>query len=513
MASEERSVTRPGDWPDEVRVAGSKIVPPDPGIMEAIGLNYALEAAVADLVDNSIDAGATDVLVRFIRRGPRISSLCVADNGCGMDKTELEHAMTLGRRRDYDPDDLGHFGLGLKAASLGRAQSLTVVTRASGSLPWGMRWLKGSNDEFACDVVQQDDVEMLLNRAWGPVSPRCGTVIRWDGVTEFPVAREATTTDHYIETIVPRLRNHLGLVFHRLIANGTASVTIDVEDTDAGETPSPQPVTAIDPFGYPKSGRPDYPRALAIQLDSGTVELRCHLWPPRSQRAEFKVPRTGDHQGQGFYFYRNDRLLQPGGWNGVIQPERRLQLARVEVDVDDRLAAHLQMNPEKTHVDASEAFIHAVEAAQSGEFNLRSYCEHASKRLRESRKKAGTRQPVVPPGRGFAPVVREAIGSELDFLPGAERIDIIWVDFNRLTDSGPFFRIDWDNRQIWLDKRYRWAVTGDRGTSLNDAPLLKAALYLLLNDLFEGEHLGARQKDNVKLWGTILAAAAKVESG
>lgn len=512
MASEERSIAGPGDWPDEVRVAGSKVVPPDPGIMQAIGRNYALEAAVADLVDNSIDAGATDVLVRFVRRGARISSLCVVDNGCGMDEAELEHAMTLGKRRDYDPADLGHFGQGLKAASLGRAQSLTVITRAAGSLPCGMRWLKARNEEFACDVVQQDYAEMLLNRAWGPVSLRCGTVIRWDGVTDFPAARDATTTDRYIETIIPRLRNHLGLVFHRLISNETVSITIDVEDTDAPETPSPQPVTAIDPFGYPKSGRPDYPKVLAVELNSGTVELRCHLWPPRSDRAEFKIPRTGDHQGQGFYFYRNDRLLQAGGWNGVIQPERRLQLARVAVDVDDRLAAHLTMNPEKTHIEASDAFIHAVEAAQSGDFDLNLYREDASRRLREARKKAGTRRPVVPPGRGFAPAVREAIGDELDFLPGAERIDITWVDFNKLTDSGPFFRIDWENRQIWLDTRYRWAVTGDRGTSLNDAPLLKAALYLLLNDLFEGEYLGATEKDNVKLWGTILAAAAEAES-
>ena len=512
MASENRPASGPGYWPDEVRVAGFKVVPPDPGIMQAIGLNYALEAAVADLVDNSIDADATDVLVRFIRNGARISNLCVVDNGCGMDEAELEHAMTLGRRRDYDPDDLGHFGQGLKAASLGRARSLTVITRAAGSRSSGMRWLKARDDEFTCDIVQQDYAEMLLNRAWGPVSLRSGTVIRWDGVKDFPAARDATTTDNYIETIIPRLRNHLGLVFHRLIADEAVSITVDVEDTDAPEAPSPQPVTAIDPFGYPRSGRPDYPKALPVQLDSATVELRCHLWPPRSERKEFKTPRTGDHLGQGFYFYRNDRLVQAGGWNGVIQPERRFQLARVEVDVDDRLVAHLQMNPEKTHIDASEAFIHAVEVAQSGEFDLRSYCENASTRLREARKKAGTRRPVVPPGRGFAPAVREAIGSELEFLPGAERIDITWMDFNKLTDSGPFFRIDWDNRQIWLDKRYRWAVTGDRGASLNDAPLLKAALYLLLNNLFEGEHLGARQKDNVELWGTILAAAAQAES-
>ena len=119
MASEDRSTVGPGDWPDEVRVAGSKVVPPDPGIMEAIGLNYALEAAVADLVDNSIDAGAADVLIRFIRRGARISSLCVVDNGCGMDEAALEHAMTLGEAPETTTRTIwATSDWGLKAASL-----------------------------------------------------------------------------------------------------------------------------------------------------------------------------------------------------------------------------------------------------------------------------------------------------------------------------------------------------------------------------------------------------------
>ena len=121
------------DWSDEVRVAGKTFIPPDPKVMEAIGLNYALEAAIADLVDNSIDAGAPHVLVRFVRRGARLVSLCVVDNGHGMRDAELEHAMALGKRRDYEASDLGHFGLGLKAASLGQARSLTVISRSKGS--------------------------------------------------------------------------------------------------------------------------------------------------------------------------------------------------------------------------------------------------------------------------------------------------------------------------------------------------------------------------------------------
>ena len=493
-----------------MRVAGSTVVPPDPGIMEAIGLNYALEAAVADLIDNSIDAGASEVLVRFIRRGPRLTSLCVVDNGRGMSEAELADAMALGRRRDYGPHDLGHFGLGLKAASLGQARSLTVITLASGSNPCGRRWLReNTRDDFACDVVEQNYAAMLLGRPWYPVAMRSGTVVRWGEVADFPSAQDEETTNRYIERTIVRLRNHLGLVFHRLITNETVSITIDVEEPDIGETGSPQGVTAIDPFGYRRSGRPDYPRFLRVHLDPGTVQLECHVWPPRSQLPAFRIPYSAaEHRGQGFYFYRNDRLLQAGGWNGVIEPESRFQLARIAVTVNDRLATHLSMNPEKTRIGASEAFVQAVEAARSEDFDLRSYCEDASTRFRESRKPAGTRLPVVPPGRGFAPAVRRVIGDQLDYVKGAEPIHVRWQDF----DNDSFFDIDRDQRVIRLNRRYRGAVTGDRGTSLNDAPLLKAALYLLFHELFEGEYLGAKQKDNVNLWDAILAAAARVES-
>ena len=119
-------------------------------------------------------------------------------------------------------------------------------------------------------------------------------------MTDFPASQDATTTDRYIETIIPRLRNHLGLVFHRLIANGTVSITIDVEDTDALETPSPQPVHRRRPVRLPPGAvGPDYPKALAVQLDSGTVELRLPplAAPIRTRRVQDSPYRRSSGSG------------------------------------------------------------------------------------------------------------------------------------------------------------------------------------------------------------------------
>ncbi|WP_419855951.1 ATP-binding protein [Candidatus Poriferisodalis sp.] len=498
-----------GDWSDEVRVAGATVIPPDPKIMEAIGLNYALEAAIADLVDNSIDAGASQVLVRFVRRGARLVSLCVVDNGRGMQDDDLDDAMALGKRRDYKTSDLGHFGLGLKAASLGQARSLTVISRTSGSVACGRRWLKDNvSADFICDVVEAEFAATALNRSWSPLTVQSGTLVRWDGVTNFPAAQDASTTDQYLEQVLPRVRDHLGLVFHRLIHNETVSITLDIEDAEIGSTGLSQTAVPIDPFGYRRTGRASYPKLLLASFEEHSVELQCHLWPPRSELPAFKVPYRLHHKGQGFYFYRNDRLLQSGGWNGVIQPNDRYRLARVAVDVNDELAGLLSMNPEKTEIRVVEPFVHAIESAHDRDFNLRSYCDDAYERLRESRTPVGTRRPVLPPGRGFAPRLRQAISTELSFIPGADPVSIRWQNL----EDDQFFRINLDNQTIELNLNYRWAVNGGWAGSLNDAPLLKATIYLLVHDLFRGEYLGAKQKDNLELWNAVLMAAAEAQA-
>ncbi len=99
---------------------------PDAGLVNSLGTNHTLESAVADLVDNSIDAGASHVSVRLLTRDDRLTEVEVLDNGDGMGSDQIDDAMTIGHQRDYRPRDLGHFGMGLKAASFGHSDVLTV---------------------------------------------------------------------------------------------------------------------------------------------------------------------------------------------------------------------------------------------------------------------------------------------------------------------------------------------------------------------------------------------------
>ena len=93
-------------------------------LMESLrGAGYSLPAAVSDLIDNSITAGAGNIWLNFHWSGAN-SRVSILDDGCGMSETELVDAMRIGSRsprEERDSDDLGRFGLGLKTASISQA--------------------------------------------------------------------------------------------------------------------------------------------------------------------------------------------------------------------------------------------------------------------------------------------------------------------------------------------------------------------------------------------------------
>src|SRR3954447_5203257 len=98
---------------DAIPTTGSIRLVPDPRSLEALGRNHTLEAALAELVDNSIDAGAEHVLMRFVQRSGRLEQLVVVDDGRGMSDEEIDIAMTVGGERHYDTGQIGRFGFGL----------------------------------------------------------------------------------------------------------------------------------------------------------------------------------------------------------------------------------------------------------------------------------------------------------------------------------------------------------------------------------------------------------------
>ncbi len=151
------------------------------------GLGYTLPTALADLVDNSIAANASDVVVQLEWAGPQ-SWVRIVDDGDGMDDAALEAGMRLGARdprAERSTSDLGRFGLGLKTASFSQARRLTVASRKKGGPVVCLRW--------DLDLIgQEPSAEWPLFEGPAPGSEHLlapldqmahGTVVLWRSLT------------------------------------------------------------------------------------------------------------------------------------------------------------------------------------------------------------------------------------------------------------------------------------------------------------------------------------------
>lgn len=500
-------MTRSTSWQDEVPVHAQKHLPPDPGYGEALASQgYGFNESVADLVDNSIDAGADRIEVRFLADDERVRSLLVVDNGKGMDEEGLDAAMTVGLRRRYGSGSLGKFGAGLKAASLSNAGTLTVTSRTSATGGAGRR-MKAHEyaADFSCGTVDGDFAEDLLDRYAHVTSPQ-GTIVRWDRVRTFEtIARGGTA--RYLAEAIDSLDNHLELRFHRFLADGLR-LDIVLENAGSGETVEVEDCEPLDPFGYRITGKRGYPTVFRADVEGiGVIELAAHIWPAKSREPGFR--RVGPvTERQGFYFFRNRRLIQAGGWNGYRVPETHLNLARISIDLADGFDEVFRLNVKKDGVTASPAFARGLEAARDAHGRtFHQYLEDAEAVYREGGARSVQRAARIYPGKGLEPKVRKSIKNEFEELKGHEPVSFVWVP---LPDDR-FFELEREDHVVKLNRRYRDAFNGGRRGGLNDAPVMKSLLYLQLEEFFRINRWEQKRLDQLEYMNSVLLAAVRTQ--
>ena len=151
---------------------------PDPRLVRSLGANHTLESAIADLVDNSIDAGASTVWVRLLTNDGRLVQVEVHDNGSGMDERTIDDAMTIGHQREYNAADLGHFGMGLKQAAFGNCDVLTVWSANSTLPPVGRRIKRVDySTDFGCEVLTEASAALHTQERKTLTGTRVGTSV------------------------------------------------------------------------------------------------------------------------------------------------------------------------------------------------------------------------------------------------------------------------------------------------------------------------------------------------
>jgi hypothetical protein len=339
----------------------SNTLEPDPvGLFDILArAGHRLPSAVADLVDNSISAGATLIDIKFPNPNDGGRWMCIRDNGEGMTPEALRDAMRVGNQRVYDGSDLGKFGYGLKGASWSQADCMTVVSKTTETDISLMTWDRDHLSKVRKWAVLTDPVEPKYS-AEVAIGNK-GTAVLLTKMRPPAEMQTSKNIDPYTVEVTS-LREHLELVFHRYlegIVKGRAKVTIRLNGSQ---------LVPNSPMGHVLT-KPYDARTITINADDPTlkavISVRAYITPNEDEverhhsaegpefirNARDRISLGGRwNETQGLYFYRLDRLIKWGGWEGIFAMDEKTKLLRVAVDFDRKSDDSLQVNISKQEI-------------------------------------------------------------------------------------------------------------------------------------------------------------------
>lgn len=322
-------------------------------LMESMrDIGYSFESALADIVDNSISAGATRIeIVNDLdpQSGPY---LAVLDDGRGMFPHELTEAMQHGSRSPREvreAGDLGRFGLGMKTASFSQCRRLTVISRRGGRLSarcWDLD-LVVEKDEWMLRLLDEEEIDAL------PLAGRIGasgTLVLWqkldrlDALGDHPDQAYAA-----LNQMFGAARPHLALTFHRFIVPEPGDNVGKVDMSINGAT-----IEGVDPFARLSVPRSDPHDIEHIELGEDEITVQAFTLPhhQRLTAEQLSALELGSSlvETQGLYVYRAKRLITGGTWLGLARRAELTKLLRVRIDVPTSLDHEWSVDVRKSRV-------------------------------------------------------------------------------------------------------------------------------------------------------------------
>lgn len=302
-------------------------------------IGYTFEMAVADIIDNSISANASDIHI-YSEVSPK-PFFCFIDNGNGMNEDELKNAMLLGSLRlnsTASSLDLGRFGMGLKSASLSQCKKFTVVTKKDG---------KTRGVIFDIDVIERKQ-KWILERVVDdnfrniPMFDKLntltsGTLVVWENFDK--IEDSAKDFDVSFRKYIALAKAHVEFVFHRFYEK----ISIFFNE---------QRIEKRDPFLKDSYGRQQEGRALSIELNGATIMITPYTLPYSNSLSHEEKQLLGNpksiYDEQGLYIYRNERLISWGSWFHTEVRNELNKLARVQVDIPASLDSIWMLDVKKS---------------------------------------------------------------------------------------------------------------------------------------------------------------------
>ena len=331
---------------------------------------YSLETSLADLMDNSISAGANKIEV-LTDTDSETFKMFLADNGKGMTEKELSENMKFpsnSPENDRNSNDLGRFGLGMKTASFSQTRKFTVLSRKINTTQyygrtWDVNTLKNNgwkiivNNEIEIDNIL-NEYRVLSNEYGNPFEElNPNTIILWHGLFKFEnYLSEKNKKTALIKEINEITSDYLSLVFHRFMEKKEDPLKIRINNTK---------VEPINPFPEHSDIRQIEPKQAPFGDD--VITIVGYVLPSRSIDeskngiSEWTTRYRGLMDMEGIYIYRANRLILFGTWNGLIKKSPRLQLGRLKVDIGNSVDHLFHLNVAKSQIQVPHELREAFE--------------------------------------------------------------------------------------------------------------------------------------------------------
>ena len=333
-----------------------KAPPPADTLSESLrGFGYSIETAIADIIDNSITARARNVWIKVFLGSSR-QFVRILDDGIGMDEDTLRAAMRLGSQSPLttrSADDLGRFGLGLKTASFSQARSLTVASKVGGETNvrrWDLDYLAASGGEWRLLTSPPDGAEDHLG-ALDELDH--GTVVFWEKLDRLRTRRLTEDRSRSPHLLMEQIEHHLAMVFQRYLDGPNPRLRLYINDAQ---------IAGWDPF---LGSHPACQKTPEESIGTGETEINVKgfVLPNKDMLTDEQYEAAGGVDGwvthEGFYVYRNDRLLVAGGWLGLgmNRPWARDEthkLARIRLDLPNSVDESWQIDVKKSDASPPE---------------------------------------------------------------------------------------------------------------------------------------------------------------
>ena len=305
-------------------------------------IGYSFEVAVADLIDNSITANASEIKIYSVTNPNFI--FCLLDNGIGMSEHELVEAMRLASKNPREKrakSDLGRFGLGLKTASFSQCKRLTAISKKDGRVSvrqWDLDYISLKNEWLLIEPNTYANFPLFeeLNNS------KSGTLICWENIDRLDKSNFSSSID--------RVRKHLSLVFHRYLEGIDKQKALKIYVNNNA-------LNAFNPFNlnHPATQQTAIEK---IKLYGSTITIQPYILPHHSklsqQEYELYATEEGYIKSQGFYLYRGNRILIYGTWWGMHKALDAHKLVRIKIDIPNNMDTQWGIDIKKSIARPSE---------------------------------------------------------------------------------------------------------------------------------------------------------------